>query len=163
MGALYRSAVPGDLAARLACVPARECSRTACTRPAVSTLTYVYADSTAVLGPLARHSEPHTYDLCREHSTGLTVPRGWRVIRVPGAAEGSDDLVAIADAVRHRPTAFPGAAASPGESPDRTPPAAPPGGASRTASTGRTLQAVRRPTEDDAHEQERRADDGERR
>ena len=32
---------------------ARRCSRTACGRPAVNTLTYVYADQTAVLGPLA--------------------------------------------------------------------------------------------------------------
>ncbi len=81
-------------------MPARECSRTACSRPAVSTLTYVYADSTAVLGPLAATSEPHTYDLCREHSAGLTVPLGWRVIRVAGTAEGTDDLVALAEAVR---------------------------------------------------------------
>ena len=31
--------------------PVRRCSRTACGRPAVNTLTYVYADQTAVLGP----------------------------------------------------------------------------------------------------------------
>ncbi|MDQ6935843.1 MAG: DUF3499 domain-containing protein, partial [Actinomycetota bacterium] len=30
----------------------RRCSRTACGRPATYTLTYVYADQTAVLGPL---------------------------------------------------------------------------------------------------------------
>src|SRR5690606_29430331 len=34
---------------------ARRCSRTACARGAVATLTYVYADQTAVLGPLALH------------------------------------------------------------------------------------------------------------
>ncbi|HYF72740.1 MAG TPA: DUF3499 family protein, partial [Nocardioides sp.] len=44
--------------------PARRCSRTACGRPAVCTLTYVYADQTAVLGPLATFAEPHAYDLC---------------------------------------------------------------------------------------------------
>ena len=33
--------------------PSRRCSRAACGRPAVATLTYVYADQTAVLGPLA--------------------------------------------------------------------------------------------------------------
>lgn len=82
-------------AVRIPCVPARECSRTACSGPAVSTLTYVYADSTAVLGPLSRMSEPHTYDLCADHSAGLTVPRGWRIIRIPGSAQ-SDELVALA-------------------------------------------------------------------
>ena len=54
--------------------PVRRCSRTACGRPAVATLTYVYADSTAVLGPLATYAEPHCYDLCAEHS-GRLPPR----------------------------------------------------------------------------------------
>ncbi|MDO5661989.1 MAG: DUF3499 domain-containing protein [Brachybacterium sp.] len=84
-------------------MPARECSRTACSEPAVSTLTYVYADATAVLGPLSATSEPHTYDLCGEHSARLTAPRGWRLIRVPGAEVRSDDLVALVDSVRRRP------------------------------------------------------------
>jgi hypothetical protein len=44
--------------------PLRRCSRTACGRQAVATLTYVYADSTAVVGPLATYAEPHSYDLC---------------------------------------------------------------------------------------------------
>ena len=48
----------------------RRCSRTACSRQAVATLTYVYADSTAVLGPLATFAEPHCYDLCAEHWSG---------------------------------------------------------------------------------------------
>ncbi|MFT4110364.1 DUF3499 domain-containing protein [Propionicimonas sp.] len=82
----------------------RRCSRTACTEPAVATLTYVYADSTAVVGPLALRAEPGTYDLCREHSRRLSAPRGWEVIRLPGDDSGprasSDDLMALADAVR---------------------------------------------------------------
>jgi len=67
-------------------------------------LTYVYSDQTAVLGPLATYAEPHTYDLCAVHAEGLTVPRGWDVIRLltefvdPGPTQ--DDLVALADAVR---------------------------------------------------------------
>ena len=60
----------------------RQCSRTACGRAAVATLTYVYADSTAVLGPLAQHAEPHSYDLCVEHAERLTAPRGWEVVRL---------------------------------------------------------------------------------
>ena len=68
------------------------------------TLTYIYADSTAVLGPLATFSEPHSYDLCEKHSARLTVPNGWNVIRqsadVDSAGPSDDDLMAIADAVR---------------------------------------------------------------
>lgn len=82
----------------------RRCSRTACGRPAVSTLTYVYADQTAVLGPLATYAEPHAYDLCELHSERLSAPRGWEVLRLAPdpAAQGpsSDDLLALADAVR---------------------------------------------------------------
>jgi Protein of unknown function (DUF3499) len=82
----------------------RRCTRTACTRPAVATLTYVYADSTAVLGPLATYAEPHCYDLCVEHSDRLTAPRGWEVVRLapdPDAmGPSSDDLEALANAVR---------------------------------------------------------------
>lgn len=71
----------------------------------MSTLTYVYSDSTAVLGPLASHAEPHCYDLCTAHAERLTAPRGWEVVRLapdllqpPGPSH--DDLVALADAVR---------------------------------------------------------------
>ena len=95
--------------------PVRRCSRSACTRPAVATLTYVYADSTAVLGPLATYAEPHCYDMCAEHSERLTVPRGWEVIRLaPDPSQqgpSSDDLLALADAVREaaRPSPVPAA------------------------------------------------------
>ena len=49
----------------------RRCSRTACGLPAVATLTYVYADSTAVLGPLADAAVPGAFDLCAEHGVAL--------------------------------------------------------------------------------------------
>jgi hypothetical protein len=93
--------------------PIRRCSRTACGKPAVATLTYVYAESTAVLGPLATYAEPHCYDLCQAHSERLTAPRGWEVVRLapdPDAiAPSTDDLEALADAVREsaRPVAAP--------------------------------------------------------
>jgi hypothetical protein len=73
------------------------------------TLTYIYADSTAVLGPLATFAEPHSYDLCDKHSARLTVPNGWEVIRhvteTDAAGPSDDDLMAIADAVREAATA----------------------------------------------------------
>lgn len=84
--------------------PVRRCSRTACTRAAVATLTYVYSDSTAVLGPLATYAEPHAYDLCEAHSQRLSAPRGWEVLRLAPDADAfgpsGDDLLALADAVR---------------------------------------------------------------
>lgn len=82
----------------------RSCSRTGCSLRAVATLTYAYADSTAVLGPLALRSEPGCYDLCAAHGASLSVPRGWEVIRLPAsdteAGPSSDDLMALAHAVR---------------------------------------------------------------
>lgn len=70
----------------------------------MATLTYVYLESTAVIGPLASHVEPHGYDLCRPHSTNLSAPRGWEVIRLAeeftDPEPTDDDLLALADAVR---------------------------------------------------------------
>ena len=83
----------------------RLCTRTACGQPAVATLTYVYADSTVVLGPLAIYPEPHCYDLCAEHAQRLTAPRGWDIVKLQvdltaPVARSEDDLLALADAVR---------------------------------------------------------------
>ncbi|WP_209560425.1 DUF3499 family protein [Frigoribacterium sp. PvP032] len=60
---------------------ARPCSKVACHDDAVSTLTYVYADSMVVVGPLSDRAEPHGYDLCARHASSLSVPRGWDVLR----------------------------------------------------------------------------------
>lgn len=82
----------------------RTCSRVGCRSVAMMTLTYIYAESTAVVGPLATYSEPHAYDLCATHGERLKVPHGWNVIKQeltgnePGPTD--DDLMAIADAVR---------------------------------------------------------------
>lgn len=82
----------------------RGCSRANCRKPALRTLTYIYADSTALLGELATYAEPHSYDLCFEHSEKLTLPKGWTVIKSEGGkgdvGPNSDDIMAIADAVR---------------------------------------------------------------
>jgi hypothetical protein len=91
----------------------------------VATLTYVYADSTAVVGPLAAYAEPHCYDLCFEHAHRLTAPRGWEVVRLEvddhGFPPSIDDLEALADAVREagRPPVDPRSA------PPQGPPAMP--------------------------------------
>ena len=82
----------------------RHCSRSGCHRKAAMTLTYVYSESIAVLGPLATYSEPHAYDLCEIHGAKLTVPNGWQVIRreINSGETGpsEEDLMAIANAVR---------------------------------------------------------------
>ncbi len=57
-----------------------------------------------MLGPLATYAEPHAYDLCEVHSERLSAPRGWEILRLsPDPATlgpSSDDLLALADAVR---------------------------------------------------------------
>lgn len=111
---------PGVLESRIVTGPRvkRLCSRTACKARAVATLTYVHADQTAVLGPLATYAEPHTYDLCADHTARLTAPRGWTVVRLAiDLSEPEplpDDLLALADAVR--------AAAAPPPQPAPSPP-----------------------------------------
>lgn len=129
----------------------RRCSRTACAERAVATLTYVYADQTAVLGPLATFAEPHTYDLCADHSRGLTAPRGWQVVKLVTGFDmvesDADDLLAVVDAVdarasRSRSAAAGGAGSSARQSRPVPPPVGPvhgPTGAGR----GRHLRILR--------------------
>lgn len=88
----------------------------------MATLTYVYAESTAVLGPLATYAEPHCYDLCSAHAGRLTVPRGWSVLRLelPGTPRlAPDELSALADAVREQTATAP-SASSVAEAPSET-------------------------------------------
>ena len=85
-------------------ISARHCSKTACGRPAAATLTYVYADSTVVVGTLAERAEPHSYDLCAAHAERFSAPRGWDVVHIQqefvDPAPSPDDLDALARAVR---------------------------------------------------------------
>ena len=84
----------------------RRCCRPGCPHYAVATLTFVYSDSTAVVGPLATAREPHSWDLCVGHASRITAPRGWDLVRHAGPLSfepthpDEDDLVALADAVR---------------------------------------------------------------
>lgn len=81
----------------------RRCSRPSCTRHAASTLTYNYADSTAVLGPLSPVVEPHSYDMCEVHAARLTAPRGWELIRIETHSDpvlAAADMEALANVVR---------------------------------------------------------------
>ena len=81
----------------------RRCCRPGCPHYAVATLTFVYSDSTAVVGPLATVSEPHSWDLCVSHAGRITAPRGWELVRHAGPLPthpDEDDLIALAEAVR---------------------------------------------------------------
>ncbi len=81
----------------------RRCCRPGCPHYAVATLTFVYSDSTAVVGPLATANEPHSWDLCVGHASRITAPRNWQLVRHAGelvAPPEDDDLVALANAVR---------------------------------------------------------------
>jgi hypothetical protein len=101
---VFRYSQPKTMSTSLANVGSRRCSKPSCSKRAVATLTYVYADSTAVLGPLATFAEPHCYDLCEDHAARMTAPRGWDVVRLapdPEALKPSvDDIEALANAVR---------------------------------------------------------------
>lgn len=85
-------------------IATRHCSRQGCNRQAAATLTYVYADSTVVVGQLAEHAEPHSYDLCADHAERFTAPRGWDVVHIHQefveVGPSDDDLDALARAVR---------------------------------------------------------------
>lgn len=81
----------------------RRCSKSHCAHRAVATLSYNYSEQLATLAPLRQFQEPHTYDLCQEHSERLTVPRGWTVsIETESDSQNhvEEDFTAIADAVR---------------------------------------------------------------
>lgn len=81
---LFAGRLPGGVAPRAyteRSMSARPCSKVACTNDAVATLTYDYADSMTVLGPLSMRHEPHSYDLCARHAERLSAPQGWQVVR----------------------------------------------------------------------------------
>lgn len=104
----------------------------------MATLTYVYADSTAVVGPLATAREPHSWDLCLAHAGRITAPRGWELVRHAGPLPTNpdeDDLIALAEAVREGRVS--GGSPLAGFSDPLTAPAGPRGGAAPSAGSAR--------------------------
>lgn len=96
----------------------------------MATLTFVYADSVAVVGPLATSDEPHSWDLCEQHAGRITVPRGWEMMRsaggYPAPLGDEDDLTALAEAVREGVVRDSGSATARSAVVDHAPFAAPP-------------------------------------
>jgi hypothetical protein len=104
-------------------VTTRYCRHQGCSARAKATLTFVYADRTAVLGPLSPNRAAEGIDLCPSHCHQLSVPRGWDIVRLPldepGVVTGpTDDLRALAASVRQ-------AAGVTAQRPSRPPVAAP--------------------------------------
>ena len=70
----------------------------------MATLTYNYAQSSAVLGPLSPEHNPGDYDLCSTHARHLQVPAGWQLQRLNAPARSAPDtptwLDSLADDVR---------------------------------------------------------------
>lgn len=153
---------------------ARLCSRQGCKREALYTLTYVYADSTAVVGPLSMHNEPHAYDLCEVHAQRMTAPRGWEVLRVevPGADQetqaASHATVTSLAPLQDREQAMQPSADAPVAGPPRAAPVAVPAPAPRPAAAEQPPAPVRQPVavpaqprEPDPESSLEQSDDGE--
>nr|WP_269770544.1 DUF3499 domain-containing protein [Brevibacterium yomogidense] len=97
------------------------CAKAGCGVSARFTMTYVHADATVVVGPLATRAEPGALDLCRNHAARMTAPRGWELLRLDVGEEqperSRDDLLAIADAVREAARPRPPAPQQPADLP----------------------------------------------
>jgi hypothetical protein len=57
----------------------RHCARPGCSDSAAATFAYDYTGRTVWLDDVADEPHPATYDLCRRHSTSMTVPNGWEL------------------------------------------------------------------------------------
>ena len=68
----------------------------------MATLIYAYADSTAVVGPLAPAPDPHAWDLCERHSAHITAPVGWELVRVEHVELDDDAVLTIQGMIRDR-------------------------------------------------------------
>jgi uncharacterized protein DUF3499 len=57
----------------------RTCAKIRCTAEAVATIGLSYEQRTVVVGALVADPNPNLLDLCTEHVSRLTPPRGWLV------------------------------------------------------------------------------------
>jgi hypothetical protein len=57
----------------------RQCSRSGCADSAAFTLAYHYDRSQVWLDDLLPERDPHSYDLCEQHASRLSVPHGWHL------------------------------------------------------------------------------------
>jgi len=67
----------------------RQCARPGCGEPAIATLSYHYAARAVWLDDVHDEPDPSTYDLCRRHAAGMTVPNGWRFDDRRGALDAA--------------------------------------------------------------------------
>ncbi|MCL2470894.1 MAG: DUF3499 domain-containing protein [Propionibacteriaceae bacterium] len=81
----------------------KTCSRPGCAERAVAQVSYTYALSEVVVGPVDDYPEPGTYTLCQTHLDRLKAPKGWTVLQrghpvVPSLSAA--EIEALADEVR---------------------------------------------------------------
>lgn len=57
----------------------RTCAKMRCSAEAVATIGLSYEQRTVVIGGLVADPNPNLLDLCAEHVTALTPPRGWSI------------------------------------------------------------------------------------
>ena len=58
----------------------RPCAKMRCEEAAAASVAVRYVDRTAIVQPLSPERDPNLLDLCEAHASGLTAPRGWRVL-----------------------------------------------------------------------------------
>lgn len=58
----------------------RPCAKLRCEETAAASVTVRYADRTAIVEALWHERDPNLLDLCDRHASGLTAPRGWRLV-----------------------------------------------------------------------------------
>lgn len=51
-----------------------------CEETAAASVAVRYVDRTAIVEPLSPERDPNLLDLCEAHASGLTAPRGWRLL-----------------------------------------------------------------------------------
>jgi len=103
-GRAAASRAPKRLGGRYPRRVSRRCFRVGCQSVPVATLSYNYARSTAMLGPLSPEHDPGGYDLCLQHARNLQVPAGWQLERMTAPPQAPSSapsfLTDLADEVR---------------------------------------------------------------
>ena len=81
----------------------RICVKPGCGNKVTAAFTYVYADSTIVIGNLPPMAEPDAYEICNEHVKNFIAPRGWKIIRLQTETQtkelGETELEELAKAI----------------------------------------------------------------
>lgn len=71
----------------------RPCAKLRCEETAAASVAVRYADRTAIVDALSYERDPNLLDLCDRHASGLTAPRGWRLVdQRPGVPRRGEQI-----------------------------------------------------------------------